>query len=213
MIVYCISGLGADERVFSRLRLKGEIRFIHWIPPQPQETLQHYVARLADQIDASQPFALLGVSFGGVVARELAQLLPPQALIVISSFSRAHQLPSAHFSYLLPLLMIVPNKLLTPPRRLMCWLFGIRVQAHKELFYQILQDTDPVFLRWSLSVLLKIRTLSPVAGLVQIHGQADRIIPYSKTKDVIMLADAGHFAIYTHALEISSIVNKLLFKS
>ncbi|WP_353717332.1 hypothetical protein [Dyadobacter sp. 676] len=67
MNVYFISGLGADERVFTKLKLdpRLNVKYIKWVRPLKKETLQHYAARLSKQIDTSQPFQLVGLSFGG----------------------------------------------------------------------------------------------------------------------------------------------------
>lgn len=210
MIVYCISGLGADSRVFSRLTLNAEIRHIHWLPPLPQESLQLYTNRLAAQLDTSRPFALLGVSFGGVVARELAQLVNPQKVILLSSFTFADQLPAARFARLLPLLQLLPDQWLVPPCWLMALLFGVREPQHKKLLCQILKDTDPQFLRWSLLTLFSLKKLAPVQDLQHIHGSADRLIPCSQNEDVLKIEGAGHFMVYTHAARVSQLINRLL---
>lgn len=213
MIVYCISGLGADSRVFSRLKLNAEIRHIRWLPPQQQESLQQYSQRLAAQVDTSHPFALLGVSFGGVVARELAQFLAPTKLILLSSFASADHLPAARFAMLLPLLQLLPDQWLVPPCWLMALLFGVREPHHKKLLCQILKDTDPQFLRWSLLALFRLKALRPVQNLLHVHGSSDRLIPYPQKEDAIKIKGAGHFMVYTHAAKTSNIINQLLAAS
>lgn len=210
MIFYCISGLGADSRVFCRLQLQGEMRHIRWVQPRLQETLQHYAGRLAAQIDTSQPFALLGVSFGGLVARELARLLKPQQLILISSFADVGQLPAARFPFLLPLLKGLPNKMLIPPCGIRAWLFGVVDAADKKLLCQILKDTDPQFLRWSLELLFSSKVLVPFPGLLQLHGSADRLIPCPRGPETMIIKKGGHFIVYTHAPAISRYIQKRL---
>ena len=65
--VYCIPGMGVDRRLFKNIKLQqGELRFIEWLEPQRDESLASYAQRLSAQIDRSGPFALLGVSFGGI---------------------------------------------------------------------------------------------------------------------------------------------------
>lgn len=76
MNVYFISGLGADKRIFSKLTLSAEFDIIHidWIVPFSKETLVSYAKRLSKVIDVNNPFALIGVSFGGMIAVEIAKL-------------------------------------------------------------------------------------------------------------------------------------------
>ena len=55
--VYYISGLGADERVFKYLNLKGVYeKYIKWETPQKHESLQDYCKRLIEQIDLEKIF-------------------------------------------------------------------------------------------------------------------------------------------------------------
>lgn len=73
--VYILSGLGADERVFKYLDFKDlDITFVQWIKPKPHEKLMDYVERLREQIKQDNPI-LIGLSFGGIVAAELAKII------------------------------------------------------------------------------------------------------------------------------------------
>lgn len=44
---------------------------IEWIEPLPNETIEQYAKRLAQCIDTSQPYVIIGVSFGGLIATEI----------------------------------------------------------------------------------------------------------------------------------------------
>ena len=211
MLVYCISGLGADERVFSKLQLEAEIKHIKWVKPLPREGLTDYSKRLREQIDASQPFSLLGVSFGGVVAQEMAQFIAAEKVVVVSSFSEYSLLPVVmRFPLLLPLLRVLPGSWLKPPRRLMARLFGIEQPLERQLFYQILEDTDPYFLRWAVGALLQLRSFPKLPNLVHIHGTSDRLISCPRDKRVLKIDGGEHFMIYTLAAELSKLLNGIL---
>jgi surfactin synthase thioesterase subunit len=77
--IYLISGLGADRRVFKKLVFPTDFELIYldWITPEPAESLEAYAARLALNIDTSAPFYLIGLSFGGMLATEIAKKLNP----------------------------------------------------------------------------------------------------------------------------------------
>ena len=68
MNVYTISGLGADESVFDDLTICTIPHHLEWIDPKEGENIADYAQRMAQKIDVSQPFALIGLSFGGLIA-------------------------------------------------------------------------------------------------------------------------------------------------
>jgi len=77
MKIYCISGLGADRRVFKNLKLEAELIFVDWIIPKKKEHISSYASRLATVINQDEEFGLLGVSFGGLIAVEMNKVLIP----------------------------------------------------------------------------------------------------------------------------------------
>lgn len=90
MKAYFISGMGADKRVFTHIQLPEgfEAVFLDWLAPNREETLPSYAMRLADHIDTTEPFVLIGLSFGGMLATEIAKQYPPAA--TVSYFKHPH---------------------------------------------------------------------------------------------------------------------------
>lgn len=90
MTVYFVSGQAADETLFENLTLPSHfaIKHVHWIEPLKKEPFADYVERLAQQINANESFALVGVSLGGMVAIELNKILQPKLTIIIYSIAR-----------------------------------------------------------------------------------------------------------------------------
>lgn len=73
--LYIFSGLGADERVFQKLDFFGFTTiFIKWVVPQEKETIEDYATRILNQITTTKPI-LIGLSFGGIIAVEVAKLI------------------------------------------------------------------------------------------------------------------------------------------
>jgi len=44
--VYCLSGLGADEKIFQRLQINARMKFIPWLQPFKNENIKHYAGWL-----------------------------------------------------------------------------------------------------------------------------------------------------------------------
>jgi len=214
MNAYFISGLGADKRIFSKLKLNEKINIIHidWIEPKKNETLATYALRLSEVIDTSQPFALVGVSFGGMIAVEIAKILAPVVTVIISSTMISSQLPGLYrFAGKLGLLKFIPARLLKSSNKLtQNYYFGTRSGSEKILLSKIIKDTDPYFLKWAIGSILSWKNETKPERTYHIHGTNDKIL-YSKTAQPDFVIDNGtHFMVYQNANEISVIINKLV---
>lgn len=214
MNTYFISGLGADKRIFSKLKLNENINMIHinWISPNENESLASYAERLSKVIDLSQPFALVGVSFGGMIAVEMAKLLKPAATIIISSTMLSTYLPALYrFAGKLGLLKFIPAKFLKSSNKLtQNYYFGTRSNSEKTLLSKIINDTDPYFLKWAIGSILSWENKIKPKNIYHIHGTNDKIL-YSKTTQPDFVIENGtHFMVYQNADEISGIIDKII---
>ena len=82
--LYFFSGLGADYRAFQKLDLSGfKVVHIDWIPTIKKESIASYATRLLDQIECEKPL-LIGLSFGGIIAVEVAKQMETEKVILIS---------------------------------------------------------------------------------------------------------------------------------
>ena len=217
MNAYFISGLGADKRIFSKLKLSEKINIIHvdWINPDRNETLEAYSKRLSRIIDTSQPFALVGVSFGGMIAVEIAKILTPVVTIIISSTMISTQLPGLYrLAGKLGLLKLIPAKLLKSSNKLtQNYYFGTRSGSEKILLSKIIKDTDPYFLKWAIGSILNWKNNVKPERIYHIHGTNDKIL-YSKTaKPDYIIENGTHFMVYQNATEISEIIDKIILDS
>ncbi len=204
MKLYMIGGLGADERVFKFLKLNFETQIIKWINPLSNEDLKSYANRLLNQINQEQEFGLLGVSFGGIVAIEISKLVKPAKLILISSVQTSKQLPRKYISFGKTQIMnLVPIKLIKPPKPILGFLFGAE---NKQLLKEIIEDTEPQFIRWALNSIINwSNEIKPIESL-RIHGTKDRLIPLKG--EALKIKDGGHFMIVDKAEEVSKLINE-----
>jgi len=212
-VFYLIPGLGADERVFQFLRLAGQVHVLRWLVPQtPHEPLPHYAARLAAAVPAGQACWLVGVSFGGVLAQEVAALRPLARVVLISSFVSPRELPwIGRLARTTGFYRWVPTRLLPLLPRVAQWLFGARNGGEYRLLKQILRDTDLAFTRWAIARLLQWPG-RPWLPIVRIHGRADRLLPAGAALSQHALP-GGHLVIISQAAEISRILNDLAEKA
>jgi pimeloyl-ACP methyl ester carboxylesterase len=212
---YFLSGLGADRRVFDKLKLDPKIPVVHfeWIKPFRKETLHDYAKRLIVQIDTTKPFQLVGLSFGGIIAAELADIANPRRVVIISSTATGIPV-SSFYQGLLKVLLASPLAVpvLKSPNFLVNKYFGADTSELKALLKNILHDTNGRFLKWALVRMSRWSRPEKVPGLYHIHGTADRLIPIQLVKPDVYIERGGHLMVYAQHEEISEILNKQLLQ-
>ncbi|PRY16516.1 alpha/beta hydrolase family protein [Pontibacter ummariensis] len=211
--IYFISGLGADWRMFQFLKLPRYLaqQHVHWIAPTDvNEPLSSFVQRLRVQIQDPAPI-LIGLSFGGIVAIELAKVLKPRKLILISSLATRHALPWYYrMAGKLKLQKRVPFRLMQSGYPLAPPFFGAHTRPEKKLLKRVILDMDELFLRWALTQLLNWQQAKVVPGLVQLHGTADLVLPLYDRPDIIKIKGGEHLMVMNRAEEVSAILSRIL---
>jgi pimeloyl-ACP methyl ester carboxylesterase len=205
--VYLFSGLGADYRAFNKLELPGYRKvFIEWITPEKKESMAHYASRLSSQITEPDP-VLIGLSFGGMMAVEVAKQMPASKIVLISSAKTQSDLAAGNsFFFKWKLYKVIPGSMLRKPNFLVNNLFGAESPADKELLGAILEDTDVSFFRWAMDNIVHWDNETIPPHLIHIHGTADKIIPYAAVKADYSIEGGGHLMILNRADTISKII-------
>lgn len=212
MNVYFISGLGADERAFQRINLPDwfVVHHIAWKLPLDQESMQAYARRMAEDIDTSQPFSLVGLSFGGMIAVEMNSFLKPERTILISSDYTPRHLPFyVQWIRHTRLHRVVPPSWLKGLPGPAHWFFGTETKAEKILLNQFLHDADDRFLHWAINAVLTWKNHSPPPNCIRIHGDKDKVLTHYRSAHAIVRG-GGHFMVLTKAKEVSSLLEKYL---
>ena len=213
--IYCISGLGADKRVFNKLKFKGyQPIHIDWIAPNKQEKLEDYAKRLAAKIKDKEPI-LIGLSFGGIVAVEIANQIAVAKVILISSVKTTQENPW-YFKIFrwLPIHLLIPVKsLLWAAYWLINWFFGLETKEEKQLLKAILIDTDAKFLKWAINRVIFWKNQTIPDRIYHLHGTSDRIFPINFVKPDVTIEQGGHFMIMNRADKISQIIDRIISNS
>ena len=185
MTIYCFSGLGADYRVFNRLDVSPH-KMIHidWVDPNKKESLKDYAIRLSKQINTAERYALLGISFGGMIAIEVAKHLRANQLILLSTIVTKDEISKRYqLIRFFRLHHFVPIGWLKKKHLLNSYFFGLKKREDIRIFHQILEDTDTTFLRWAINAILSWQNTEMVPA-VRIHGKNDQIIPPKSTMKI-----------------------------
>lgn len=212
MDVYFISGLGADERAFQRVRLpeRFTVRHLAWKVPGAKEPMNAYARRMAADIDTARPFCLVGLSFGGMIAVEMNTFLKPVRTILLSSdYTRKHLPLYVQWIGRTRLHRVVPPSWLKRLPAGAHWFFGTRTAAEKNLLNQFLHDADERFLGWAINAVLTWKNKALPPRCIRIHGDCDKVLPRYRGADAI-IKGGGHFMVLTKAGEISSLLELYL---
>jgi pimeloyl-ACP methyl ester carboxylesterase len=210
--IYFVSGLGADERVFRLLKFEGyQPVHIHWVKPERNEPIDHYAQRLATQIKSDEPI-IVGLSFGGLIAIEIAKQIHPQTVILISSAKTRAEIPPYFKMFRwLPLHRIIPFKaLLGLTYWLVSWFFSLESRDEWQFLRAILVDTDPHFLHWALHKVVTWKNQTCLDCLYHMHGTGDRIFPIRYVDPDYTLDKGGHFMIVNRAAKISTLIEQII---
>ncbi|MFK7904400.1 MAG: alpha/beta fold hydrolase [Chitinophagales bacterium] len=210
--IYFIPGLGGDYRMFTKQQegLPYTSKVIDWLEPDVPETISSYARRLSKQIDTTKPYALIGVSIGGVFSIEMRRFLPvkPQTHIIIASIKQAAEKPK-HVNLLkkLPIYQTI-----SPSSFQFFKLFSKQAIAllykkeHTELFNAMVTSQSPIFLRWAMQQLAGWENESYPSDLIHIHGTKDRIFPHRMIQNPITIEGGTHFMNMEWADEINRLI-------
>jgi pimeloyl-ACP methyl ester carboxylesterase len=213
--IYCISGLGADFRIFSKLRIKGAMLHpITWQIPEAGETLPAFARRLSQQIQHENP-VLLGVSFGGMISTEISKILTVQKTIIVSSCKERKELPYyLRAAGKAKLHKAVPYWLVTQNKYLNRFIFDTR-SREEELYLKrmMLADTNITFIKRSVDMILNWKNKECPPGIVHIHGAKDKLLLPSSVHPDYWIPDGGHFMIWNMADKVGDIIQSEIVKS
>jgi alpha/beta hydrolase family protein len=213
--VYCIPGMGVNERLFRNLKLKNcNIHHIKWETPFKDESLPDYALRLAKQIDTSKPFVLIGVSFGGMCSTEIAKKLKPEKTFIISSCKLSKELPLKISALkFFPFYRFFRDGFYKNAVMFASKQFGVITKEQKENFRKMLDIAPEHYYNGAVNCIATWKSDSYPGNLIHIHGTGDRVLPYRKiVKCDHTIEEGTHFMILNRAEEISKIINDELGK-
>lgn len=210
--IYCISGLGADERVFQRTKIKGaKLHHIKWPEYDAADDMESYAQKVSALIPGDNP-TILGLSFGGMLTVEIAKRRNVKKAIIVSSAKSFVEVP--HFSKLVQMIitsLAVPAFFFKLPNAALFKLFGASTEDEKRMLSSILKKSDGQFMRWAMKAVTLWHNTSYPPGIVHIHGTDDKIIPPVAVKPTHWVEGGSHIMIYNRAEEVNRIIEKELY--
>ena len=212
--IFLIPGLGADTRVYNNIDLNGhEVICVDWIEPNKTDTLSTYAQKLIYQYHITPKSIVIGNSLGGMIAIEIAKIIPIEKVILISSIKTIDEAPW-YFRLLrvIPFYKPIPGKAFNSMEFLIKPFFGHMNETDNWLFRDMLKNSSPVFLKWAMDASLKWNNKVIPPNVIQITGDRDLVFNYKRIKGAIIVKGGTHIMIFEKAKEINKILKRILKK-
>ncbi len=208
--IYCISGFGADERVFSKLNFgDNQVHYLSWLLPINNEKIKDYARRMSEKIGQPNPI-LIGLSFGGMMAIEISKLITTHKVIIISSIKTCHELPLwMRIAGRLNLDNIFPMRSFGLIEPLENYNLGIENEEERKLVKSYRKKVSQAYTNWAIHQILNWKNEWRPENLVHIHGGKDHIFPIKYIKADYVIEDGGHFMIMNRNKKVDEILSSL----
>ncbi|WP_419868318.1 alpha/beta hydrolase [Chryseobacterium sp. CT-SW4] len=209
MKIYVISGLGADFKVLEKLEFSEQhtIVFLDWLIPEKDETFSSYVERMAGKIDESEPFYLLGYSFGGIVVQEINKIKAAEKVVIMGSIRSDKEksrlikmgeitkipkiIPASFFNDKSTMFYSVMRKIFDPQNPKVLQYFRVR---------------DPYYLKWSIQRISEWK-FEENNNVIQILGDKDIVFPIKNSRPNYVIKGGTHLFPAIKYKEVSKILN------
>ncbi|MEM8524397.1 MAG: alpha/beta hydrolase [Bacteroidota bacterium] len=210
--IYFIPGTGADGRLFERIHIEQyDTVWLEYLVPEKKENFSDYTDRMAEQIDTSEAYSIVGVSLGGMIATELAERLNPEEVIVIAGAKRASELPNHyHLFRYLPLHRVMGGRSMIWGTKLMQPLFEPMEKEQQEVFRDMISQKSPHFIKSAVRWMINWEREEYQADIYHIHGAKDHTLPIKNVEADYVIEDGGHMITYDRAKEISALLNEVI---
>ena len=210
---FFISGLGADEKAFQELGDFGTTKImIEWMANLPDESLYDYAKMMIDKYGIEQEDIVVGLSFGGLVAQQIAEIIKPDFIILISSFRTKDDL-KIHFSSGLKMKL---HKLMPEMKsELIGSMVATYLNSGSKISVPVLKEmvmsTDMKLMKWSLEKIYEQDViLAPDILKYSIIGDKDKVVKPWIIETTFIVEDGSHFMVFDKAKEVTKIISSII---
>ncbi len=205
--VYLIPGLGADGRMYMpQMRVLSNAIVLEHQKPMVGESLVAYAGRLAAKIDTSEPFILVGTSLGGILAVEIARIVNPEKVILISSVKHRGEMPV----WIRAMKHLKLHRLLSGPSFIkfsnanVNRLITKRDTTVAKLLVEMHNSADPEFVGWAIDQVVRWNGAKDYRkDIIHIHGTRDQLFPHKNIKNAIHITGGSHVMGLTQAHDVN----------
>ncbi len=181
-----------------------------WITPSINDTIASYAEKLFESIN-DEYATIVGVSFGGMLATEIAKKHPGTKVIIISSCKTCSEIPGyIRFWRHFPIYNFHSNKVRDYGGQFVLRILGAKGAEQRKVQQEILKTSDPLFIRWAIHAIVNWNNTVIPQNVIHIHGSADKLLRYSYVKADYTINKGEHVMIMDNAEELSELLDKII---
>lgn len=213
---WLLPGLGADFRLLNeQAKFSKDWYTPNWIKPAEDESLENYCKRWVESLEEIPEF-VTGMSFGGIVALEIARLYNIKGVVIISGCFSEESI-TQQFKTQASLLKFAPDSVLKFTIKEIMFPKFIKEESLSDeqidWLRQMALAFDPHFFRWATKLSAGWQPIGDKKDyscpILQVHGKDDPIIPIVQ-KDADIVVEGRHLIQYTHAEQVNQIIDNFI---
>ena len=211
--VYYLPGLGTDHRVFEQLRIDAtSVEFLPFQEPEVGESIRSYAGRMAENIKYNEGVVFVGLSFGGMLAQEIAAIRPVEKVVLVSTVKNSTEIPTfMKVARTIPLYKIpVPVSWRAGTVRFWGRAFGLKHATATMMFKDMMTQYSDLYYRWSTHQIVNWKGMEHERPMLHLHGDEDLVFPIKNIDGCIVINGGTHSMIYTHADIVSKYINEFI---
>jgi len=198
--------------MFGKLQIPDwELKAVPWPHIDAHDEMACYAQKVAATIPEGPDHAILGLSFGGMLASEIGRVRPDQRVIIVSSAKHPNELGevSGWLKFLVTK-RLFPVGLMRIPNKTILRRFGAYDTESQILLRNILDDSDNHLVSCAAKAIMEWKTTPAPQQIVHIHGTADQIIDPKLIEPTHWIEGGEHMMIYTRADEVGKLIREHL---
>ena len=211
MKLYVISGLGADFKVLEKITFppKLEVVFLDWLIPENKEEFHHYVERMAARVDDSEPFALLGYSFGGLIVQEIDKLKSAEKVVIMGSIkSDKEKSRFIKFGEISRITKYLPQGMFNVKSAAIYSVARSFVDPKNPKLMEYFTVRDQYYLKWGIEKVSDWK-FEENPKVIQILGSKDIVFPVKYSNPDYVVENGTHLFPATKPKQVSKILTEI----
>lgn len=216
--LYLIPGFLTDKTIYQEFlsdkRIDCEV--LEFLSPSSEnESIEEYAKRMAEGINTQKEIILLGTSFGGILATEMAKFTFPKSIVFVSSVKNRGELnPLMKIDKSTFLLDYIPDKIvrnvIKAGYKVGAKLASNLKEIHNEDLQEMIDNIDGKLEKWIIKKINGWEGENQVSQFLHLHGDKDHVFPIDNIENYELIPSGNHNMILAKSKIIRDRVVKYL---